>query len=155
MLGSKNNFFFQSPEILKHKGFDVDDLLRLKGYNSKQIAIYLEAYNYFKENPDRYDGATIVKDLIDIPGLDLDAMLHDYHYIVFNAAAHLGCKWKADWLYVKGMEKKGKGSYSCYSRFVGLTTFGSLFAIYARLKRGKMTQKDLLKSHYKLLLKTK
>jgi hypothetical protein len=28
---------------------------------------------------------TIVKDLMDVPGIDLDALLHDYHYGVCNA----------------------------------------------------------------------
>lgn len=32
-------------------------------------------------HPNKFDEATIVKDLVDIGELDLDAMVHDYDYI--------------------------------------------------------------------------
>lgn len=155
MMGSKNSFFFQSPEILELKKVQIETLLKIKGYASKEAEIYLNAYDFFCVSPNQYDGATIVKDLVDIPGLDLDAMLHDYHYLVFNCASNLKYKFKADWIYTKGMERKGKGSYSCFSRFVGLTTVGWLFVVYARIKRGKINynQKLEIDKHYKSLIR--
>lgn len=155
MLGSKSKFFHQSVEILASKRRQVNQLLILKGYNEKQIAIYIEAYNYFCVNPSEFDGATIVKDLIDIPGLDLDAMLHDYHYIVHNTAANFGTKWKSDWLYAKGQERKGKGQYSAFSRFVGLTLIGIGFVAFARWKRGKIkeNQRNKFLKEYQILIK--
>lgn len=154
MLGSKSNFFSQSVEVLSLKRRQVNQLLNMKGYNEKQIDIYIKAYNYFCINPSQFDGATIVKDLIDVPGLDLDAMLHDYHYIVHNTAANFGTKWKADWLYSKGIERKGKGQYSAFSRFIGLTIIGIGFVAFAFYKRGKIKENqktDFLKE-YKILI---
>lgn len=154
MLGSTSHFFNQSIEQLALKRRQVNQLLKLKGYNHHQIAIYIEAYNYFCQNPAQYDGATIVKDLVDIPGLDLDAMLHDYHYINYNAAASFVTKWKADWMYAKGNERKGKGQYSAFSRFAGLTIIGIGFVPYARWKRGKIKpeQKKEFLEDYKTLI---
>jgi hypothetical protein len=34
---------------------------------------------------------------MDVPGIDLDALLHDY-YGVCNAGVNLKMKWQADWL---------------------------------------------------------
>lgn len=155
MLGSTNHFFNQSVEDLALKRRRVNQLLRLKEYSHHEIAIYIEAYNFFCVNPTLFDGATIVKDLIDIPGLDLDAMLHDYHYINHNAAANFITKWKADWLYAKGQERKGKGQYSAFSRFVGLTIIGIGFVPYAYFKRGKISHKQKKKflEDYKILTK--
>lgn len=155
MLGSKSHFFNQPAEVLSSKRRQVDQLLKLKGYSDSQISIYIEAYNYFCINPSQFDGATIVKDLIDIPGLDLDAMLHDYHYIVHNTAANFGTKWKSDWLYAKGQERKGKGQYSAFSRFVGLTIIGIGFVAFAFYKRGKIkeNQKTTFLKEYEILIK--
>jgi hypothetical protein len=46
---------------------------------------------------------------MDVPGIDLDALLHDYHYGVCNAGVNQN-EWQADWLLAKGGERKGKGS---------------------------------------------
>ena len=155
MLGSNSIFFNQSGKKLLQKRRDVKAVLQIKGYRHHEIAIYLEAYDYFYWNPKNYDGATIVKDLCDIQGLDLDAMLHDYHYIKHNAAANFVTKWKADWIYAKGNERKGKGQYSAYSRFIGLTIVGIGFVPYAYFKRGKITahQKTQIDNDFKTLTK--
>lgn len=152
MLGSKSDFFKQPKKVLFLKKEQVIRFLALKGYNSEQIEVYLKAYNYFCENPEKYDGATIVKDLCDIKGLDLDAMVHDYHYILYNVAANFVTKWKADWLYAKGNERKGKGLYSAYSRFIGLTIVGVGFVPYAILKRGKIINKKEFLKEYQILI---
>jgi hypothetical protein len=41
----------------------VFHLLDAKGYSAEQIAVYIKAFDYFWENPDDFDGATIVKTL--------------------------------------------------------------------------------------------
>lgn len=142
MFGSKCTFFKQDARILLLKRRDVSRVLLAKGYDVQQASIYLKAYDYFCVNTAAYDGATIVKDLCDIYGLDLDAMLHDYQYIVCNAGANFVTKFKADWIYAKGMEKKGKGSYSSFSRFIGLTIIGIGFVPYAYFVRGKITREQ-------------
>jgi hypothetical protein len=54
--------------------------LVMKGYDHHETALYLQAFDFFCQNPTEFDGATIVKDLVDLNGLDLDAMLHDFQY---------------------------------------------------------------------------
>jgi hypothetical protein len=56
---------------------------------------YIKAFDYLGK-PDDFDGATIVKDLMDVPGIDL-TLLHDYHYGVCNAGVNLKMKWQADY----------------------------------------------------------
>lgn len=155
MLGSKNNFFKKTAIELFEDRDGIAHLLRLKGYSQSEIKIYIDAYNYFWHNPTAFDGATIVKDLCDIPGLDLDAMLHDYHYIKHRVASNFVTKWKADWLFAKGNERKGKGQYSAFSRFIALTIIGIGFVPYVRIKRGKITktQKTEFLKEYQLLIK--
>jgi hypothetical protein len=142
MLGSKSKFFSQSKDKLDFQRVNIVNLLSIKGYNIESVNVYLKAYDYFVENPSLYDGATIVKDLCDIPRLDLDAMLHDYHYIEYLAGTNFYVKWHADWLYAKGNERKGKGQYSSFSRFVGLTIIGIGFVPYANWKRGSVSSKQ-------------
>ena len=91
-------------------------------------------------NPHKFDGATIVKDLYDLKGLDIDAMLHDYHFVNYNVGSSFTWKWKADWLFAKGNERKGKGIYSAYSRFAGLTIAGVYFVPYTYVMRGKIRE---------------
>ena len=155
MLGSKSTYFTQSPRALSLKRRDINRLLLAKGYSFQQATIYLKAYDYFCMRTMDFDGATIVKDLCDILGLDLDAMLHDYHYLVCNAGSNFITKFKADWMYAKGNERKGKGQISAYSRFVGLTIIGIGFVPYAYFMRGKISyrQKKELSNDYNNLIK--
>lgn len=155
MFGSQCSFFTQDARILLLKRRDIIRVLTAKGYLSHERAIYLEAYDYFCVQTTEYDGATIVKDLCDIIGLDLDAMLHDYHYIVQNAGASFSAKFKADWIYATGMEKKGKGQISAFSRFTALTIIGIGFVPYAYFVRKKISfiQDKNIDNHYKILVK--
>lgn len=155
MLGSKNNFFKAPPAELYKSCEQMVRLLEIKGYSKSEINVYIDAFNYFWANPNAFDGATIVKDLCDIPGLDLDAMLHDYHYLKHGVASNFVTKWKADWLFAKGHERKGKGQYSAYSRFIALTIIGVFFVPYVLIKRGKITktQKTEFLKEYNLLIK--
>ena len=152
MLGSKSNFFNQSTQVLKNARANAYTILRVKGYYLDEVDIYMKAFDYFSQNPEQFDGATVVKDLVDIPGLDLDAMLHDYQYIHHNVAASFVTKWKADWLYAKGNERKGKGQYSAFSRFIGLTIVGIGFVPYVRIKRGKTINRTVFLEEYNTLI---
>ena len=155
MLGSVSHYFEQDKRALA-KGFaDVAEYLRIKGYSLECRLIYLKAFDYFCENPHDFDGATAVKDLCDLPDLDLDAMLHDFHYINYNVGSSVSMKWRADKLYALGNERKGKSEYASWSRFVGLSLVGIGFIPFARIKRCKMSdsQKEMFMSDYKILIK--
>ena len=82
-------------------------------------------------NPSKFDGATIVKDLVDIEELDLDAMVHDYEYLN-GANRSFIKKWKADIKYIKNMERNGKGIR--VFRFLMLTLLGIFFVPYCYMK---------------------
>ncbi len=144
MLGSKSNYFHKSITELRVCRYDVKLYLELKGYSREQIAVYIKAFDYFILNPDDFDGATLVKDLVDIPDLDIDAMYHDYCYVFYDVASSVVMKWRADKLYAKGNERKGKSLYAAYSRFAGLTLVGIGFIPFAAIKRGKMSDKQKL-----------
>lgn len=113
MLGSTNPFFYeQSQETLKEIRFKINTYLTLKNRSDLDIYHYLKAYDFFCIRPHKYDGATIVKDLVDIRKgkyyLDLDAMYHDYDYVM-GANRNFVKKWKSDYKYIKNMELNGKG----------------------------------------------
>lgn len=134
MLGSKNDFFKQKPEVLKKCRLDVVSILKIKNRSYKAIGEYLEAFDYFVANPSDFDGATIVKDLLDIrvnsEYLDLDAMLHDFEYIT-GANKSFIKKWRSDVKYIKYMEKNGKGIR--IPRFLVLTLIGIVFVPYKNI----------------------
>jgi len=155
MLGSKSKFFHQSVEALSSKRRQVVQLLKVKGYNDTEIAIYIKSYNYFCQNPAQFDGATGVKDLYDIDGLDLDAMLHDYQCIVHNVSSNIRCLNLSNWLFYKGIIRKNKGKWKALKRLIGLTLLTFPFMIYSLIKRGFMSksQKKKFKQEYKTLIK--
>jgi hypothetical protein len=90
----------------------LETILTIKERSRESKKHYLAAFDYFCENPNKYDGATIVKDLIDIRSgkyyLDADAMVHDYEYIK-GAKNSFKAKWASDVRYIKNMELNGKG----------------------------------------------
>ena len=130
-----SKYFFQAKDILDNNKKDVVAYLTLKEYTATEIALYVKAYEYFCKYPSKYDGATFVKDLIDLKGLDLDAMLHDYEYIALGAAHNFFSKWKSDLRYAKGIERKGKSAYAAWSRFIALLFTGIFFVPYVNIKR--------------------
>ncbi|NJB83603.1 hypothetical protein [Wenyingzhuangia aestuarii] len=91
MFWSKNDFFkkqhfeglTQRFQRLEAKYFVLKRLLEIKKFHKNEISLFLSAYDYFIEHPTAYDGATIVKDVYDIPKLEVSAMLHDYQYLVY------------------------------------------------------------------------
>ena len=131
MLGSSNKTFYKNTEELKTIRKNIRVLLCIKERKMSDISDYLNAFDYFIRHPDRFDGATIVKDLEDIKGLDLDAMVHDYDYI-HGANRNFIKKWKADLKYIKNMERNGKGIR--IFRFFLLTIIGIIFVPYCYFK---------------------
>ena len=108
MLGSKNNTFYKTRTELNSIYYNMDVLLRLKGRSEDERWKYKKAFTYFITFPHKFDGATIVKDLNDLPNLDLDAMLHDYEYLC-GANKSFKRKWNTDFDYIRNMKKNGKG----------------------------------------------
>lgn len=160
MLGSSNNFFKQPKKVLMNKRNAVMLLLDAKNYTEAQIDVYLSAYDYFFENPKAYDGATVVNELVDVygvlgfDGLDLDAMLHDWHYLYFKAGTNLKYKKIADKIFRHGIERKGKSKWSSWTRYTGLRIVSIPFVIFAKHKRGKMSSTDMywINKHYNILV---
>lgn len=138
MFGSKNNFFKQDIKNLKLARTMLKKYLRIKGRKFSYIKEHIEAYDYFTENPEDYDGATIVKDLVDIRVgdnyLDLEAMLHDYEYKM-GANRSMSSKVKADWKYFKNMSVNGKGTR--VPRLCILILITPIFVAYKRLLNKK------------------
>lgn len=157
MLGSKNDFFLQDKKILDGKRKELEYLVSIL-WNRKNYVkeTYLTIYDFFCENPNKFDGATIVKDLCIIRGLDTSAMLHDYLYITYNVSSNYKYKWKADLLYALEIQRGGGSLYSTWSRFLGLTIFGGLFFTPFKIFKGqKMTllNKIEFEKLYKELIK--
>lgn len=134
MFWSKNNTFFKPKFALENLREDMVQLLTLKGRSVHKIKQYEYAFFYFMQNPEKFDGATIVKDLNDLPNLDLDAMLHDFEYLT-GANKSFVKKWKSDFKYLRNMEKNGKGIR--VFRFIILTLIGFFFVPYCCLKNLK------------------
>ena len=130
MLGSKNNTFYKSKTDLDNLYYDMDVLLRIKGRSDNDVLKYKRAFNFFRTFPFKFDGATIVKDLNDLPNLDLDAMLHDYEYLC-GANKSFIRKWKSDFHYIRNMEKNGKGIR--VFRLILLTLTGIIFVPYCKI----------------------
>ena len=129
MFFSKDNTFYKSKEELQYLLNDIIKILTIK--KNKNIEQYIIAFNYFVSNPSKFDGATIVKDLVDIEELDLDAMVHDYEYIN-GANRNFIKKWNTDIRYIKNMEANGKGIR--VFRFLVLTLLGIFFVPYCYIK---------------------
>ena len=132
MFGSKNNTFYKTKDELSALRINMVSLLILKRRSDLDIDLYKRAFDYFCYFPHRFDGATIAKDLNDLPNLDLDAMVHDYEYIFERANVNFIRKFKADLRYIKNMEKQGKGIR--FIRFILLTLSGIFFVPYSIIK---------------------
>jgi hypothetical protein len=132
MFGSKNNTFFKSKTELDLIEYDMSQILLLKGRSLEDIVKYKRAFEYFRIFPHKFDGATIAKDLNDLPNLDLDAMLHDYEYLQ-GANKSFIKKWRSDFRYIKNMERNGKGIR--VFRLLLLTISGLVFVPYCILFR--------------------
>lgn len=134
----KNNFFLQPIETISEKRNDVIEYLRIKGVDNEK---YLKAYDYFVINSTQFDGATIVKDLNDLPHLPLAAMLHDYEYIITLKSVHwtnwIQTKVRLDWEYGQNLESLGKGTWIPYARVVSLVISTPLYPLFILFKTKK------------------
>ena len=131
MFWSKDYTFKKSKQELDILRKNVKAYLNIKERKMSDISDYLNAFDYFTVHSDKFDGATIVKDLVDIGELDLDAMVHDYDYIN-GANRNFIKKWKADIKYIKNMERNGKGIR--VFRLLLLTIIGIVFVPYCFIK---------------------
>ena len=131
MFWSKDDTFKKSKIELDILRKNIKAYLHIKERKMSDISDYLNAFDYFIGHPNEFDGATIVKDLVDIGELDLDAMVHDYEYI-HGANRNFIKKWKADIKYIKNMERNGKGIR--VFRLLLLTIIGIIFVPYCFIK---------------------
>ena len=131
MFWSRDDTFKKSKTELDILRKNVKAYLHIKERKMSDISDYLNAFDYFRRNSDKFDGATIVKDLVDIGELDLDAMVHDYDYIN-GANRNFIKKWKADIKYIKNIERNCKG-IRVFRLFL-LTIIGIVFVPYCFLK---------------------
>lgn len=107
---SHSDFFYRKD--LNECRRKVDAVLEVWDYPAIQRKIYFQAFDYFREHPHLYDGATMTEELKDIPGLNLDAMLHDYLYIALMASVSWKYQRLADKLYKKESLRRGKSSWN-------------------------------------------
>ena len=127
---SKSDFFKQDRETLDEYCYQLRMMLNFKGRNESEIDLYIEAYDFFCRFTTKFDGATIVKDLCDLPKLDIDAMVHDYECLI--GANRNFIKWfKSAWRYFENMRKNGKGNQ--IFRFVLLCLAGLVFVPYCAI----------------------
>ena len=127
---SKSTFFSQDRETLADYRYKMIMMLQYKGRTDKEIDSYIEAYDFFCRFTTKFDGATIVKDLCDLPKLDIDAMAHDYECLI--GANRNFIKWfKSAWRYFENMRKNSKGNQII--RFVLVYLAGLIFVPYCAL----------------------
>ncbi len=139
---SKNTFFSQDRTTLEEYRNKMIMLLKYKNRSESDIDLYIQAYDFFCRFTSKFDGATIVKDLEDLPNLDLDAMAHDYECLI--GANRNFVKWfKSSWKYFDNMVKNGKGNQ--VFRFVLVCLAGFVFVPYCAL----FTPKYYIKSNNK------
>ena len=122
MFWSRDNYFKQDTGVLVRNWTAVSNVLKYHFISDTEK--YEKAYFYFIYKTDAFDGATIVKDLDDVFGLDLSAMVHDWEYIR-NLPKYKGFKWlryklKIDYEYGKSMERLGHSLLTSYLRVFGL-----------------------------------
>lgn len=121
------------------------EALERKARSNREINEYLVAFDYFIENPSRYNGATIVRDLYVLKyrldsgtyKLDPDAMLHDYEYIEKKANRNFIAKIKSDYKYFSNMLANGKGARIIRFVLLTLLTITVVYVVYNYIKHKK------------------
>jgi hypothetical protein len=143
-ITSSNDYFNQEPNKLLLNWKVVDTYLVTQEYTIEEIAVYKKAYDYFIENPNSYDGATMTEDLKDVFNLDLDAMLHDFFYLRYNVSASFKYTKIADETFYRETIRKGKSSWNAGVRNVLLVTKSLLgFHLIAKyILNRNMSEKD-------------
>ena len=126
----KSQFFKQDDYALEMFREKMVIRLQIKDRTPAEISNYCAAYDFFCKFTTKFDGATFVKDLCDLPKLDLDAMLHDYECLI-GANRNYKLWYIAVWSYYENMRKNGKGNQII--RAVGLCIIGLFFVPYCYL----------------------
>lgn len=127
---SKSQFFKQDDYALEMFREKMVILLQIKDRTPAEISTYCAAYDFFCKFTTKFDGATFVKDLYDLPKLDLDAMVHDYECLI-GANRNYKSWYIAVWNYYENMRKNGKGNQII--RAVGLCVIGLFFVPYCAI----------------------
>lgn len=154
LFASSSNFFHEQYSVIVEGKKNMDAMLQIWGYEPSERIHYQNAFDYFVRNPEHYDGASMTEDLYDIPGLDIDAMLHDYLYVGMNASANLKFMWLADKLIRSEMRRRGKSSWNTGYRFVALvlkTPFFLPWCYFVKKRRMTIGQKQRFKSIFRML----
>ena len=124
---SKSKFFEQDEYALEMFREKMVILLQIKNRTQAEISNYCAAYDFFCKFTTKFDGATFVKDLHDLPNLDLDAMLHDYECLT-GSNRNYKSWYIAVWNYYENQRKQGKGNRP--GRLIGLSIIGLFFVPY-------------------------
>lgn len=127
---SKSQFFKQDDYALEMFREKMVILLQIKDRTPAEISTYCDAYDFFCKFTTKFDGATFVKDLYDLPKLDLDAMVHDYECLT-GSNRNYKSWYIAVWNYYENMRKNGKGNKII--RAVGLCIIGLFFVPYCAI----------------------
>ena len=139
---SENLFFYQSKEKLKEHRKNLIKILELQARSCDDILKYIKAFDYFVQNPHKYDGDTIVRDLptlrsasLDVNGrqyrLSAESMLHDYIWSLYPT--NLWVKLKSNWEYLIELNRNGKGIF--IGRFLGLTIITPFHTLYKTITK--------------------
>ena len=136
---SKNVFFFQNKEDLEVAQKKIEASLYIKQRDTVDTqSLYLEAFDFFAQNPTLYQGSFIFKELIDIrinnASLDIDAMLHEYRYAQGNNLNFIR-KWKVDYEYFNNLSLNGKGDR--FWRIYWLTISGIITVPYWNINHNR------------------
>ncbi len=83
---SKNDYFFNNEKKL------IDDFklieMLYKNFNI-EFEIFTKAWLYFKENPKKYNGTSVINDRWMIKGLEPLSVEHDYNWIIAKSLKEL------------------------------------------------------------------
>ena len=129
MITSRYIYQIPKEEWEKGKNFMQFELHPYR-WKSPIRSLLWKAIEDFEAGKFSYDGATFVKDLCDLPKLDIDAMLHDYECLI--GANRNFIKWfKSAWKFFENMRKNGKGNQ--IFRFVLVCLAGFVFVPYCAI----------------------
>lgn len=142
LFGKSKIFHLEKEFLISTVRPDLINALIRLGRSDKDINEYLIAFDYFVENPKKYDGATIVRDLYIIRyrlfgtifKLDPDAMLHDYEYIMKRANRNFIRKIVSDYKYFMNMLKNGKGLQLTRFILLNLLTLTVVYVLHNHFK---------------------
>lgn len=141
-----SNYFDQSKEILVKKWNDnIRVVINDFEFSWERKAFFKTAYEFFTDNPLEFDGATVVKDITQVKGLDIPSLGHDYEYYLIAKLQgfwkRLFARLKADWRYSQDMRQFEIAWTTAYARMALLIVMNVLF-IYDIIQ---LFKKDLKK----------